>query len=176
MYKHIALIGLSGTGKSTVARVLAEQSGWDWRDTDAVIVAQTGCTIADIFASEGETAFRNRETAVLRTMLQAATRPYVIATGGGIVLQAANRDVLQMYAYVVWMDAPTSTLLARLQAHAEQRPLLATDDPHVSLDALRAARCHLYQALADQVIDTSNLTPEQVAAAVLEGYWASVSS
>lgn len=175
MHKHIALIGLSGTGKSTVAHILAERSGWDWGDTDAVIVAQTGRTIAEIFASEGETAFRNRETAVLRTMLQAATRPYVIATGGGIVLQAANRDLLRAYAYVVWMDAPTSTLLARLQAHAEQRPLLAADDPRARLDALRAERCHLYQALADQVIDTSNLTSEQVAAAVLDGYQASAS-
>ncbi len=175
MHKHMALIGLSGTGKSTVARVLAERFGWDWEDTDAIIVAQTGCTIAEIFASEGETAFRNRETAVLRTILHAATRPCVIATGGGIVLQAANRDLLRTYAYVVWMDAPTSTLLARLQAHAEQRPLLTADDSRARLDALRAARCHLYRSLADQVIDTSNLTPEQVAAAVLNGYQGSAS-
>lgn len=164
MKRHIALIGLSGVGKSTVARLLAAQLGWNWVDTDALIVEWAGQPIADIFATAGEESFRDLETATLREALDAAQHtPSVLATGGGIILRRENRDLLQTQAYVVWMDAPTDVLLTRLRAHSEKRPLLSGDEPRVRLDTLRAARRHLYEALADLVIVTSTLTPQQVA-------------
>ncbi len=164
--KHsIALIGLSGTGKSTIARLLARRLGWRRCDIDAMVVAYAGCPIAELFAVSGEAYFRDLETAMLREALVGADdQPCVIATGGGIVLCEANRTLLRDHAYIVWLDAPTTTLVKRLAAHAEQRPLLASADPAARIESLRAERGHLYQALANQIIDTDDMNPEQIVA------------
>ncbi len=166
----IALVGLSGTGKSSVARLLTQQSVRAWVDTDTLIVQRTGRAIADIFASDGEPHFRALETEALRAAIeQAHKQPQVIATGGGIVLSAANRTLLEQ-TYTVWLDAPTATLISRLEAHDEQRPLLSGDDPAGRLNALRTARGDLYRAVADLVIDTGELDAAAVAALVLASY------
>src|SRR5262245_9448578 len=104
----IALVGLSGAGKSSIGRLLAGQLGWPLRDTDALIVHSAGCEIAQIFAAEGEAHFRDREAAALRQALDGP--PVVVATGGGIVLRAENRALLRERAFVVWLDAPTAAL------------------------------------------------------------------
>lgn len=170
--KHsIALIGLSGVGKSTVAHLLAAALGWPWVDTDALIVQRVGCSIADIFARAGEDYFRTLETETLRSVLATSpTSPCVLATGGGIVLCEENRALLCTYAYIVWMDAPTTILLARLTAHDEQRPLLAGHNAASRLEALRAARQSLYQSLANQYINTAELEPSQTVEAIVAGY------
>lgn len=160
----IALVGLSGAGKSTVGVALAERLGWPLVDTDALIAADAGCSIAEIFAAEGEAAFREREAAALAAAL--AGPPCILATGGGIVLRAENREQLRSQAVVVWLDAPDSTILARLAAHAERRPLLA-DDPAARLAALRHARAALYADVARFTIDTGKLHPEAVAALIM---------
>lgn len=162
----IALIGLSGTGKSTVGRLLAARLGWPLRDTDALIVAQARCAIADIFASGGEERFRDLEAAALHTAL--ARAPAVIATGAGIVQRPANRALLRDHALVVWLDAPTATLVARLDAHNEARPLLGTAGARAArLEALRAARADLYAALADLRVLSHEIAPDAVCELIL---------
>jgi len=164
----IALIGLSGSGKSTVGRALAGRLGWALRDTDALISQAAGRTVAEIFASEGEARFRDMEEAALRGAL--AGDPCVVSTGGGIVLRAENRALLRERAFVAWLDAPTEALVARLRAHAEARPLLAGDDIFTRLDGLRAARAGLYAEVADMRVETDELPEEEVCRHILRAY------
>src|SRR5690242_10072805 len=91
--RPIALIGLSGSGKSSAGRRLADRLGWPLLDTDALIALAAGRTVARIFAEEGEARFRDRETSALEQAL--AGYPAVVATGGGIVLRDANRALLR---------------------------------------------------------------------------------
>ncbi|MCU0490356.1 MAG: shikimate kinase [Chloroflexaceae bacterium] len=169
MSRHIALVGLSGTGKSTVARLLAERLALAWVDTDGLIVARIGQPIAAFFQQQGEAAFRDVEAEILRDVLD-APQPTVIATGGGMVLREENRARLQAGASVIWLDAPTAELLARLLAHDEARPLLAGSDPAARIEGLRAAREPLYRNLADVTVQTAGLTAaavvEQIVAAI----------
>ncbi len=161
MQRSIALVGLSGVGKSTIARLLATRLGWAWADTDALIVAAAGRPIAALFADEGEAAFRNRESAVLAAAL-AVPQPCALATGGGIVLREANRRILQTKARVAWLDAPDAEIVARLSISAEERPLLA-NNAAARIAALRASREPLYRALAEVTICTADRSPTQVA-------------
>lgn len=162
--RAVALVGLSGSGKSTVGRALAERLGWPLRDTDALIEAAAGMGIPAIFASEGEAGFRAREGAALAEAL--GGEPCVVATGGGIVLREANRALLRERALVVWLDAPTDALVARLRAHDEVRPLLAGDDLAERLEGLRAARAALYRSAADLAIDTAGRGAAEIAAEI----------
>ncbi|HWQ11655.1 MAG TPA: shikimate kinase [Roseiflexaceae bacterium] len=162
----VALIGLSGAGKSTVGRALAARLGWALRDTDALVEAAAGRRLAAIFAEEGEARFRALEADALRAALDAA--PCVVATGGGIVLRPENRVLLRERALVVWLDAPTETLVARLRAHDEERPLLAGDDPAARLEALRAARAGLYAGLADLTLATAGIAAEAICDAIVD--------
>jgi shikimate kinase len=145
--RPIALIGLSGAGKSTLGQALARRLGYAFLDTDALIALTSGRSVAQIFAEDGEERFRELEAAALRAALAEPT--CVVATGGGIVLLAENRDLLRARAYVVWLDAPTEALIARLRAHDEPRPLLDGADPAARLEALRAARAGLYASVAE---------------------------
>jgi shikimate kinase len=158
--QSIALVGLSGTGKSTVGRLLAARLGWPLLDTDVLVVAEAGCSIAHLFATAGEPHFRARETAALQTALGEGQR--VVATGGGIVLAPQNRAMLKERAFVVWLDAPTELLVARLQAHDEERPLLAAGMVE-RLEALRAARETLYAEVADMHVNTAERSAEEIA-------------
>jgi shikimate kinase len=164
-HKSIALIGLSGAGKSSVGRALADGTGWPLRDTDALIVAAAGRTIAEIFAAEGEPHFRELEAAALEEAL--AGGPAIVATGGGAVLREANRALLRERARCIWLDAATATLVARLGAHAERRPLLADPSPAERLEALRAARAPIYADLAELHLPSDEGAPEELAARIL---------
>ncbi len=166
----VALVGLSGSGKSSVARALATLHGWQSYDTDGMIIAQQGMPVAEVFRTQGEVVFRTMETTMLETALAAATPRTVVATGGGIVVKAVNRMVLQQRAYTVWLDAPVDVLLARLRAHDEDRPLLAGDDPRARLSALWDERLALYQQVADLIIDTTHLDAPGVAARITQAH------
>lgn len=152
MTRSIALIGLSGVGKSTLGQALAQHCGWPLFDTDALIVAEQGQSIAAFFAQHGEATFRQLEHRVLQQAF--AIAPAVVATGGGIVLLPENRALLRERAFVVWLNAPTAELVARLQRHTEERPLLSGDDPAVRLERLRQERSGLYQSVADLVLQS----------------------
>ncbi len=148
------LVGMMGSGKSTVGRLLAERLGYGFFDTDTLIEQITGKTPRELFASDGEAAFRALETEVLR-QLSERTR-LVVATGGGAVLAQQNWQYLQ-YGCVVWLDVPITAIAARLQADPAEiaaRPLLQTPDPVAALENLLEQRRSRY-ALAD-----AHLTPQ----------------
>jgi shikimate kinase len=166
MKRPIALVGLSGVGKSTIARALAAHLGWPTYDTDAMLVAATGRPVTVLFAEEGEAAFRDREAAALAAAL-AHNKPAVIATGGGIVLREANRQLLRERTAVIWLDSPDEEIIARLKASAEERPLLA-DDPAGRIAAMRLARQPLYASLATLHISTSKRSIEHLVAEITE--------
>lgn len=164
--RSIALVGLSGVGKSSIGRHLAVRLGWPLRDTDALIVQLDGRSIARIFADAGEAYFRDLEAAALKQALSGSS--CIVSTGGGIVLRPENCALLRERAFVIWLDAPTETLVARLQAHDEARPLIGGADPAARLEALRAARAGLYDQVAHARLNVADCPVELLAAQVLE--------
>lgn len=161
----IVLVGLSGTGKSTVAAALAERLGRPLLDLDAEIERREGAGPAELIKTHGEAAFRAVESAVVQRA--ASVDGAVIATGGGAVIEPLDRWALWNAGTVVWLDVPDEIAVERLAADAEERPMLA-GDPLARIAALRAAREPFYRA-ADAHVDASgpaNVVLESVVAAL----------
>jgi shikimate kinase len=164
--RSIYLIGFSGTGKSTVARLLAARLGWPATDLDQRIAEEAGASIPQIFAHEGEAHFRERETQALRRVAEHG--PVVVATGGGAPLREENRALMAASGWMIALEARPETVHARIQRQLHQaapdavRPLLDADDPLDRLRALKERRQPVY-ALADWTIHTDRLSAEQVA-------------
>jgi shikimate kinase len=140
--RALVLVGLPGSGKTTVGRAVAAKLGWTFADTDALIVARAGKSIAEIFAAEGEPAFRALEREVTLGLVGATGT--VIATGGG---WAANGDCLSLLAgsaQVVYLQLRAEAALARMGAGAKDRPLLSHPEPLGELRRLLAARESFY--------------------------------
>ncbi len=146
------LVGLMGAGKTTVGRQLARLTGKTFYDSDHEIEARTGVRIPLIFEIEGEERFREREKAVIAEL--ARRDDIVLATGGGAVLDPANRAALRAHGTVIYLRASIDDLLART-ALDKNRPLLQTANPREKLESLFAVRDPLYREVADIVIDTS---------------------
>jgi shikimate kinase len=161
--RSILLVGMMAAGKSSVGRRLAERRGWDFFDSDRQIEAMTGRTVADIWRTDGEPAFRRLEAQVLADAL-ASTTPRVIAAAGGTVLDPQNRRLMELHHPVVWLRARPETLAGRVGT-AVHRPLLDVDPAGV-LKTLDAARRPFYEEVADVVVDVDDLTAEQVAACI----------
>ena len=160
----IVLIGFMGAGKSSVGRTLARMTGLVRFDTDEMIAARFGLTIAEIFAQHGEGTFREAETATLRELTGKGQA--VIVTGGGIVLREENVALLHELGTTIYLAADEETLFARISRRAT-RPLLQTADPRATLRELLAARLPLYRQAAELEVDTSRLTHDEVARKVL---------
>ena len=170
MSRLIFLIGYRGSGKSTVGRVLADRLGWAFVDADAVLEERFGKTIRDIFAAEGETGFRNKESAVLADLCGRSRT--VIATGGGAILRAENRARIVENGFVAWLSADPATLLARIDADpttAARRPALRSGGLSEVKDLL-AARESRYRECADVEVPVAHLSPEQAADAILAAW------
>lgn len=149
---NVYLIGMMGSGKTTVGEILARQLNYRFFDTDVLIEEVAAQTIKEIFAREGEAKFREIETQVLGE-LSAYTRS-VIATGGGIVLKPQNWSYLRQ-GLVIWLDAPVDLLMQRLAADTS-RPLKS------KLVSLSAQRRSLYAEADLNIIIENNQTPEQI--------------
>ena len=163
--QHLVLVGMMGVGKSTVARVLSDRLHRPVLDSDAMIEARTGRTVREIFAADGEPAFRALETEVLREAL-ADTTPSIIAAAGGVVLSAENRALLtHSEARVVWLCAQPSTLVERVKS-GFHRPLL-DDDPAGTLQRMYTTREPLYREVADAIVLVDQRTIGEVVEAVL---------
>jgi shikimate kinase len=147
----IALVGLPGSGKSTVGRQLARRLQCQFIDSDHVIEARLGCSIRAYFEREGEERFRDVEQAVIDELTQQPAG--VLATGGGAVLRAANRAHLHERTQVVYLKSAPEELYRRLR-HDTNRPLLQVEDPLARLRELFVARDPLYRETAHFVIET----------------------
>jgi shikimate kinase len=160
---RLLLIGMMGSGKTTVGRLAAERLGWPHLDSDAEVEAATGKTVPEIFAVLGEPAFRAAETTALVRALD--TEPVVVSVAGGAVLDTGNRRLIREGGTVVWLRAEVDTLTDRIGDGAG-RPLLDGDTER-ALAELDAVRRLLYTQLADAVVDVDDMTPEQVARAAV---------
>ena len=157
---HIALVGLSGTGKSTVAPLLARRRGLVAVDVDRTVEQAAGTTVASLFDELGEDAFRDLEARVLGDALDGS--PAVIATGGGAVIRAENRERLGRRATTVWLRADVEVLVERLRRSRERRPLLA-GDAATALRRIAGEREPLYREVADLVVDVGSEGPAEIA-------------
>ena len=162
--RAIFLVGFMAAGKTTVGRLLSEQTGLPLVDTDELVEAEVGRSISEIFAAEGEGVFRDLESQALARVV--AGPPAFVATGGGIMERPANVDLMRRSGPIVWLRVSPEAVLARTEGDAT-RPLLSVSDREARVRELLARREPTY-AQADVVIDASGRPPEEIAQAVLE--------
>lgn len=170
MIARIALIGLSGAGKTTVAPLLAERLGFAWDDLDEVIERSAGSTVGELIEERGEAAFREMEGAALRDLLgdNEPTGGLVLACGAGVPTREENRLLLRRVAFTVWLSITPRAAARRLEGgQTAWRPLLLRGGTiEERLSALLAQRRALYEAVADATIETDRRTPAEVAEAI----------
>ena len=155
----ITLTGFMGSGKTTVGKVLADFLGCPFMDLDDLVVKKAGKSIPDIFAQDGESAFRQLEAQVLRkTVEKYAESTAVLALGGGAVLAPASAVLLRDKTVCIYLRATLETLLARLEGETAGRPL--ADD---ALADRLASRTPIYEKTAHVIVDTDGLSPDEVA-------------
>lgn len=149
----VVLVGLMGSGKTTVGRKVAKLLGWRFVDCDVELEARSAMPVADWFSTRGEEAFRAAEADLLADLLAGASRePLVIGAGGGVVVTEANRERLSAEAVaVVYLHADPAFLASRVQRKAH-RPLL-TEDPSAVLTAMYSQRDPWYRQVADAVVE-----------------------
>jgi shikimate kinase len=148
---NLILVGMMGSGKTTMGRALAKHLGKAFVDSDEEIIKRTGVTVPHIFDVEGEAGFRLRETATIRDLV--GRDNMVLATGGGAVLEEQNRTMLQQNGIVIYLKASVHDLWQRTR-HDRNRPLLQTKDPHAKLNELFRQRDPLYQQVSDIVVQS----------------------
>lgn len=165
MPQPVFLIGMPGSGKSTVGRLLAREAGRTFIDCDREIEARSGVSIATIFELEGEAGFRKRESSMLDELTQRSD--VVLATGGGAVLAEDNRRMLSTRGLVIYLQASTEELVRRT-AGDKARPLLNVDDPRGRLLELLAVRQPLYEATAQVSFHSGAANPRRLVKRMLE--------
>ncbi len=168
---NLFLIGYRGTGKSTVGRLVAERLGHSFHDTDVEIERRAGRSIAEIFAGEGEAAFRSLEAAVVDELSRGSQ--CVLALGGGAVMRPGNRAKLKARGRTVWLAAWPETLWQRMRedrATAERRPNLTAVGGLAEVIEVLARRLPVYRECADWVVDTEGRTPADVAVQIVDRF------
>lgn len=165
MPQSIFLIGLPGSGKSTVGRLVARETGRNFIDSDREIELRSGVSIATIFELEGEAGFRKRESQVLDELTQRAD--VVLATGGGAVLAEANRTHLQSRGLVIYLEVSTDELVRRTSGDTS-RPLLQADDPRTRVVELMQLRQPLYEATSHVSFHSGAANPRRLVKRIIE--------
>ncbi len=161
---NIFLVGLMGSGKTTIGRSLAKKLNLRFLDADQQIETRTGASIPLIFEIEGEASFRQREADVIRDLT--AQQGIVLATGGGAVLNETSRQLLRERGTVIYLRASVASILQRT-SHDKNRPLLQTADPRAKIETLSRERAPLYQEVAHIIIETGRLNVHSVVQNIL---------
>jgi shikimate kinase len=170
--RGIVLVGYRATGKSTVGRIVADRLGRPFADADREVEARAGRSIRSIFTEDGEPAFREWENRVLADLTTRITGG-VVATGGGAILHEGNRKRLRDFGFVAWLTADAATLARRLESsrrNLDDRPALTAAGTLAEIAEVLEARTPFYREVAHASVETSGLTAEQVAEAVLEAW------
>lgn len=167
MAESIILVGPMGAGKTTIGKLLAHELDLPFKDIDQLVVEKSGASIPWIFDVEGECGFRRREHQVLVDVLQENTA--VIATGGGIVTQVENRELLKNCNNVVFLYAPVELQFQRT-AKDKNRPLLQQDNPRNVLERLMQIREPWYREVANLVVETNRNKPRNIVNGIIK-YW-----
>lgn len=160
----IALIGYRGTGKTTVAQLLAKHLQQDWIDADVELEERAGKTIAEIFQESGEAGFREIESEVVADLCQ--REKLVIALGGGAILRESNRSCMAKCRAVVWLKASVETISERILGDpttAERRPNLTNHGGRTEIEEMLVQREPIYRACATLEVDTDNKAPAEIA-------------
>lgn len=158
--KNIILIGYMGSGKTTLGKRAAKAVKYQFADTDAIIEQEENCSISELFQTKGEPYFRQRETEVLQQLL-AENEKRVIATGGGLPMKEENVELLHRLGTIVFLQAGLETLVERL-SNDTKRPLLAGENPRENIKRMLEIREPVYQAAADLMIETDELTMYEI--------------
>jgi shikimate kinase len=161
---RVVLVGMMGSGKSSVGRALSKRTGWRFVDNDVLVERASGLTARQLLHERGADAMREAESAALRRAVEMRP-PVIAATAAGTILDAANRAILAGAGLVVWLRAPAAALAARAVG-AAHRPWLE-DDPLGWFERTVAERDPLYAAVADLEIDTSAMSARQAAGEIL---------
>lgn len=164
--EHILLVGMMGAGKTSVGELLADRLDRPFFDVDAWIEDEEGISIATIFETRGEGAFRDLEAKVLESFLINPV-PSVLSVGGGAVTETRNRTMMNDHNRVVWLRATDATLAGRV-GDGSDRPLLAGKDPAAELARLSKVRAPMYTEVADVIVDVDDLSLDDVVARVAE--------
>jgi shikimate kinase len=159
MKRHLALVGFMASGKSTIGRKLARRLGCSFVDTDAVVAGEHG-PIAEVFAREGEAAFRRYEHAAIAGVLD-ATESSVVALGGGALTVAANRKLLADRAYCVFIRVSPEQVLERVRKSKERRPVLGDAPTLAKIKDLYERRMPQYES-ADHMVQADRLRSQEV--------------
>ncbi len=172
--RHVALVGMMGTGKTTAGRALARRIERPFLDSDAEVSRRTGRSVAALFETKGEAGFRAMEAGVVADLLETSP-PAVLALGGGAVLERASRDLLRSRALVVWLDASCDSLARRL-GDGTGRPLLRSsgEDVAATLARLDEARRPINQELAEIVVEVDGVASDETARRVAQALLARV--
>lgn len=153
---NLILIGMMGSGKSTIGRAIADKLGWKHLDTDKMIEDMQGMTIREIFDRYGESHFRSLEAKLVEQLKTVESA--VISTGGGIILNHLNTMVLREMGLIVYLKANPETLIANLEGNTNSRPLL----DHQDIDVIFRVRNPLYLNSAELVVDTDSLNNQEI--------------
>lgn len=163
--KTVVMVGMMGAGKTAVGRALAARLGVPFLDSDAEIETAANMTVPEIFSRDGEPFFRDKESKVIRRLLNEERG--VLSTGGGAFLAAQNRSMISRRGVSIWLRADLDVLWNRVR-HKDTRPLLRTDDPRATLAALYKARVPLYAQADLSVVSDGIASIEQMVDRVLE--------
>ncbi|MBS5064531.1 MAG: shikimate kinase [Hungatella hathewayi] len=164
--QNMILIGFMGAGKTSVGEELAGRFGKTLIDTDRMIEERAGMSISDIFAVQGEEAFRRLETEVLEQLISEASGE-MISVGGGLPLREENRKLLKKLGTIIYLRVRPETVLARLKGDTT-RPLLQGDDVEEKVNSLLSKRGPIYEMAADRIISVDGRSVEQIADAIIE--------
>ena len=162
---NIFIVGPMGSGKSTVGKIISDELFLDFFDTDDEIEKRTGASIDWIFDLEGEEGFRRRESEILSEMVQ--KNSIVLSTGGGIILDSSNRELLSSRGTVFYLSTPISIQVERT-ANDKDRPLLKNGNPSEILSKLHEERKGFYESVSDHIVETDSKSSQEVASQIVK--------